>query len=214
MNRVTLSVTSLATAAALFASGCANMTPGENAAVFGSLGAVTAGTLARASGMSTGESLLVGAAAGAIVAATVYVIAKHQATERQRRIAEARARAAYSRIKVRRQREVASSGTSEPTPKKHHRTSSSGGSSTSASDSPEPAPKQKAAAPKKQARYIAVDTEKDEHTAPQAKKSVMIFDTQTQEIVGNNVYDVQSTPPVGGTAKFDTYTAEYVGSGS
>ena len=63
-------------------------------------------------------------------------------------------------------------------------------------------------------RYIAVDTEKDEHTAAGAKKSVMIWDTQSQEVVGNNVYDVKSPPAVGSTAKFDTYSAEYVGSGS
>ncbi len=31
---------------------------------------------------------------------------------------------------------------------------------------------------------------------------------------GNNVYDVESTPRVGQTAKFETYSAEYVGSGS
>ena len=67
---------------------------------------------------------------------------------------------------------------------------------------------------KKLPRYIAVDTAKDEHTAPQAETAVVIFDTETQEIVGNNVYDVKSTPPVGGTAKFETYTAEYVGNGS
>jgi hypothetical protein len=42
----------------------------------------------------------------------------------------------------------------------------------------------------------------------------MIWDTQSQEVVGNNVYDVKSPPPVGSTAKFDTYSAEYVGSGS
>jgi hypothetical protein len=41
----------------------------------------------------------------------------------------------------------------------------------------------------------------------------MIWDTQSQEVVGNNVYDVKSPPPVGSTAKFDTYSAEYVGSG-
>jgi hypothetical protein len=62
--------------------------------------------------------------------------------------------------------------------------------------------------------YIAVDTARDEHTAPQAEKAVVIFDTETEEIVGNNVYDVKATPPVGGTAKFETYTAEYVGNGS
>ena len=69
------------------------------------------------------------------------------------------------------------------------------------------------ARPKKLPRYIAVDTAKDERTVPQAAKSVVIFDTETQEVVGNNVYDVKSTPPVGGTAKFETYTAEYVGTG-
>ena len=63
-------------------------------------------------------------------------------------------------------------------------------------------------------RYIAVDTEKDNRTAPNAKKTVMIWDTQSQEVVGNNVYDVKSPPAVGTTAKFDTYSAEYVGSGT
>jgi hypothetical protein len=42
----------------------------------------------------------------------------------------------------------------------------------------------------------------------------MIWDTQSQQVVGNNVYDVQSAPRVGSTAKFDTYSAEYVGNGS
>ena len=36
----------------------------------------------------------------------------------------------------------------------------------------------------------------------------------TNQIVGNNVYDLKSTPKVGQTSKFDTYTAEYVGTGS
>ncbi len=43
---------------------------------------------------------------------------------------------------------------------------------------------------------------------------MIIWDTQSEEVVGNNVYDVKSPPPVGSTAKFDTYSAEYVGSGS
>ena len=74
--------------------------------------------------------------------------------------------------------------------------------------------KRKAALKEHKTRYIAVDTEKDKNTAAGAKKSVMIWDTQSQEVVGNNVYDVKSPPPVGSTAKFDTYSAEYVGSGS
>ena len=36
----------------------------------------------------------------------------------------------------------------------------------------------------------------------------MIYDTQSNEIVGNNVYDLKATPKVGQTSKFDTYTAE------
>jgi hypothetical protein len=66
-------------------------------------------------------------------------------------------------------------------------------------------------APRK--RYIAVDTESDSRTAPEAKKSVMIFDTEAQQVVGKNVYDVQSPPPVGAIARFETYSAQYVGPG-
>ena len=66
----------------------------------------------------------------------------------------------------------------------------------------------------KKVRYIAVDTEKDARTSANAKKNVMIWDVESEQIVGNNVYDVESTPPVGQTAKFETYAAEYVGTGS
>jgi hypothetical protein len=62
-------------------------------------------------------------------------------------------------------------------------------------------------------RYIAVDTESDSRTSPQARKSVMIFDTEAQQVVGKNVYDVQSPPPVGAVARFETYSAQYVGPG-
>ena len=62
-------------------------------------------------------------------------------------------------------------------------------------------------------RYIAVDTESDSRTSPQAQKSVIIFDTQADQVVGNNVYDVQSPPPVGASARFETYSAQYVGPG-
>ena len=149
------------------------MTPGENAAVFGGGAGLLAGGLARAAGASTGEALAIGAATGAVVGITTYIIAKRQASERQRRIAEQRARVYYGRL----------------------------------------SPEKKVALKKKKVRYIAVDTEKDERTSPKAKKNVMIWDTQSESVVGNNVYDVQNTPSVGSTAKFDTYSAEYVGAG-
>ncbi|MGA7212740.1 MAG: hypothetical protein WBX20_00870, partial [Terrimicrobiaceae bacterium] len=115
-----------------------------------------------------------------------YVIAKHQATERQRKIAEQRARlymAERAAEQQRQARKVAaeSSGT-------------------------------KKAKPPKETRYIAVKTEAESFN--KGKSAVMIYDTQSNQIVGNNVYDLKSTPKVGQTSKFDTYTAEYVGTGS
>jgi hypothetical protein len=169
-----LKTSSLLAVVSILGTGCADLTPLQNAGVFGAASGAAAGGIARASGASVGESVAIGAATGAVVAAVTYVIATHQATERQHRIAEERAQRAYAEMSAKRKAAM-----------KTHKT-----------------------------RYIAVDTEKDEHTAPQAKKSVMIWDTQSQEVVGNNVYDVKSPPPVGSTAKFDTYSAEYVGSGS
>jgi hypothetical protein len=153
--------------------GCSNLTPGENAAAFGAMGGSLAGGIARATGASTGESVAIGVASGAVIAATTYIIAKHQATERQHRIAEERARIFYERNQQRR-----------------------------------------AELKRKKVRYIAVETERSEKASPKAKKSVMIWDTQSEKVVGNNVYDVESTPAVGKTAKFETYSAQYVGSGS
>ena len=170
MKLLILRSSSLLTAAAILTTACSELTPGENAALFGSMGGAAAGGIASASGMSTGQAVATGVAAGAVVAAVTYIIAKHEATERQREIAARRAQASYAKRKAK---------------MKEHKV-----------------------------RYIAVDTEKDSRTAPNAKKSVMIWDTQSQEVVGNNVYDVQSPPAVGTTAKFDTYSAEYVGSGS
>jgi hypothetical protein len=109
----------------------------------------------------------------AVVATVVYFIAKHEATERQRQVAEMRARQSYARM----------------------------------------SPKRKAGLKQKKVRYIAVDTEKSAKSSPKAKKTVMIYDTQTQRIASNSAYDVEKAPTVGSTAKIDTYSAEYVGSG-
>jgi len=154
-------------------SACENMTPGQNAAVFGVTSGLLAANIASAAGANGWQALAIGAATGALVGMTAYVIAKHQATERQRRIAEQRARVYYARL----------------------------------------APAQKLALKKKRVRYIAVDTEKNEKTSPKAQKSIMIWDTQSESVVGKNVYDVQKSPAVGSTQTYETYSAEYVGSG-
>lgn len=114
------------------------------------------------------------AAAAAVAGLVVYIIQKHEASERQKQIADERARRAYAHM----------------------------------------SPKRKAALRAKRVRYIAVDTEKNDKTSQQAKKSVMVWDTERQQVASHDVYDVKKSPAVGETAKFDRYSAEYVGSGS
>jgi hypothetical protein len=109
----------------------------------------------------------------AVVATVVYFVAKHQADERQRQLAEQRGRQSYARMSA----------------------------------------KRKANLKAKKVRYIAVDTHRSSKSSPKAKKTVMIYDTQTQRVASNNAYDVEKAPTVGTTAKIDSYSAEYVGSG-
>jgi hypothetical protein len=156
---------------ALGFSGCSNLTPGENAGVFGGLAGAATGIALGASGVPSYVTIPVAIGAGALVASTAYIIAKHQASVEQQKIAEQRARLYYAELDA----------------------------------------EQKAEMKKKKVRYIAVDTRKDDRI--EGEKAVMVFDTQNQQIVGNNVYDVKESPTVGTTAKFDTYNAQYVGSG-
>jgi hypothetical protein len=67
---------------------------------------------------------------------------------------------------------------------------------------------------KKLPHYVAVDTPKDKRSVPGTKTDIMIWDTQSESLVGNDVYDVENPPKLGSTAKFETYSAQYVGSGN
>lgn len=124
---------------------------------------------------------------GAGVVRAVVIIAKYQATERQRRIADQRARAAYGKL-VRQQASASRETAARPTTQTRAQKTR-----------------------KKLPRYIAVDTEPDARS--KTGKSIMLWDTQSEEVVGNNVYDVESTPRPLETARFQTYSAEYVGLG-
>lgn len=126
---------------------------------------------------------------GAGLVRAVVIIAKYQATERQRRIADQRARVAYAKLAQR-----AGQSESRKTP--------TGAASNTAERKP---------ARKKLPRYLAVDTEPDARS--KGSRSIMLWDTQVQEVVGNNVYDVETAPPPLKSAQFETYSAEYVGSG-
>ena len=191
MKRATLFVTSLGTATAMLFPGCADLPPGQTGPFTD--GAAAGGQFARATTVQSAEAFATGSTTGTVAGAAIVILAKHKATPEQRQIAVARAKKAIAKIETAQARTAA-------------KKSKTGGTKKSTAKAEPPA--------KKLPRYIAVDTAKDERTVPQAEKSVVIFDTETQEIVGNNVYDVKSTPPVGGTAKFETYTAEYVGNGS
>jgi hypothetical protein len=171
--------------ASLLTSSCENMTPGENAAVFGgAAAAITGGVLALA-GVDPGIALAVGAGAGLLAGGAAFVVSKQQATARQRQIALQNARAAEARM-IAQQNKARSS-------------SSSGTQVAKSKKAPASIPK-----------YIAVDTVTSQQS-PTGAKPVMLYDTQSRKIVGNDVYNLKSQPSVGSNKKFDTMTAQYVG---
>lgn len=157
------------TVAALTSAGCSNLTPGENAGVFGTMAGAATGIALGASGVPSYVTVPVAVGAGALVGTAAYVIAKHQASEEQKRVALARAELYYRQLDA----------------------------------------EQKTALQQRKVRYIAVDTKKDDKI--EGEKAVMVFDTKSQQIVGNDVYDVKDSPKVGQTTKLDNYTAQYVG---
>jgi len=150
------------------------------------------------------------------IVTTQTTMIRHEASEYQRKVAEAHARAYMAaQLKAYRHTKVASEPTSKPgkttkeaTPKPHKQHEVA----EKEVQAP-PTAEEKKALKKKLPRYIAVETPTDKHSAPGTKKDVMIWDTQNESLVGNNVYDVQSTPTLGSTNKFETYSAQYVGNG-
>jgi hypothetical protein len=170
MNSSLIKSTSAVLVAGLVLTGCENLSPGATGAISGIVAGTAAGGIAKAAGASNSQAVAIGLATGAVVGVAAYIIAKHVATERQRRIAEERARLAYSQASAERKAVL------------------------------------------RKRRYIAVDTVRESNST--GAKSVMIYDVQNQTVVGNNVYDTKQSPKQGTVTKFDTYNAEYVGSGA
>jgi hypothetical protein len=169
MNAFLIKSSAAVLVSGLFLTGCESVSPATQGVLFGTGAGALAGGIAKAAGASNSQAVAIGLATGAVVGATAYIIAKHQATERQRRIAEERARLAYQ---------------SAPPPRR---------------------------AQYRKSRYIAVDTVREKDAS--GAKSVMIYDTQTQQVVGNDVYDLKQSPKEGTISRYDTYSAEYVGGG-
>ncbi|MGH8046098.1 MAG: hypothetical protein ACREKL_02530, partial [Chthoniobacterales bacterium] len=165
MKALKLHLPAAATAIALATAGCSNLSPGENAGVFGTVAGAATGIALGASGVPGYVTVPVAIGAGALVGTAAYVIAKYQASENEKKIAQARAELYYKQLDE----------------------------------------EQKEAMQKKKIRYIAVDTKPERKI--EGEKAVMVFDTKSQQIVGNNVYDVKEAPKVGSTTKLDNYTA-------
>lgn len=187
MSPKLLQTAAAVTSIALLTSACENLTPGENAGVFAGATALAVGIPLAVAGVDPSVTIPVTLGAAALAGVGAYVIAKQQATERQRKIAEQRARIYLAEQKKAEEKAAAQAAQVASASKKKPKT-------------------------EKKPRYIAVETVKEENS--QGKAQVMVFDTQSNEIVGNNVYDLKASPKVGQTTKFDTYTAEYVGTGS
>jgi hypothetical protein len=60
-------------------------------------------------------------------------------------------------------------------------------------------------------RFAASGLPGNRWVEPDQLRCMMVFDTQSKQFVGSGCYVVNSNPPDGKTAKFDTFTAEFVG---
>lgn len=101
---------------------CENLTPGENAAVFGTGAGLATGIPLAAAGVDSRIAVPAALGAAALAAGVSYVIAKHQATERQRKIAEQRARIYMAQRAAAQQREARTASTSRGTGAKKNQT--------------------------------------------------------------------------------------------
>lgn len=202
-----LRLLALTSASTFLATGCQPLTPGETSGpgpFSGANAQAAAGNINRAGTASGAERYATGAPTSITTTATTAIIAKHQASARQREVAQARAKAAYQKL-VAKQKASEKSHVAAPTPKQQRAgTQTKPGYQIAEERKPRPY---------RIPRYIAVATEKNAQDAPGTKAAVMIWDTQAQEIVGNNVYDVGTPPAVGSTSRFETFSAEYVGAG-
>lgn len=62
---------------------------------------------------------------------------------------------------------------------------------------------------RKAPRFLAIRAPSDARAT--TATSVMVWDTQSQTIVGNDIYDLNAAPQSEATVKFETYSAQYVG---
>lgn len=92
-NRIlTLRATVLPLAACVALSGCSNLTPGENAAAAAAVTGLAVGLPLALTGVNPAVTIPVTAGAAVLAGGGTYLIARNQASARQRQVAEDRAR--------------------------------------------------------------------------------------------------------------------------
>lgn len=123
---------------------------------------------------------------GSSLIRAVVILAKHDASAKQRAVAEQNGRRAVARMQTQ---------ISRPPAKPHEREK----------------PVVSVKPHKKLPRVIAIATEKDSQTDKKAAKAIMLFDTRSQQIIGNKVYDIESEPRAGEEVRFETQAASYLG---
>jgi len=104
MNSKMLQSTAAVLSLAVLTSACENLSPGENAAVFGTAAGLATAIPMAAAGVDSSITVPVSLGAAALAAGGAYIIAKQQASERQRKIAEQRARLYMAEQKAKEQK--------------------------------------------------------------------------------------------------------------
>ena len=126
---------------------------------------------------------------GSSLVRAVVILATHQASAKQVAVAQENGRRAVAKLKVR----LAAQNREPAKPRDKHEVATS-------------RPRKKTLP-----RVIAIVTEKDAQTDGRAAKAVMLFDTHSQQIVGNKVYDIEKEPSPGEDVRFETHSANYLG---
>jgi hypothetical protein len=139
----------------------------------------------------------------------VMVLATYPATPKQTQVAEQRARTAVAVIAKREGKKYAAKVPKQKAAEEKPATLVAEDKAAASSDV-------QVAAAALQAQtgttVIAVDAPPDSRL--KGDGTVMLWNTQTQRFVGNNVYDIASPPAKGQVAQWGSTTARYVGSGT
>lgn len=145
----------------------------------------------------------------------VIVLATYPPTPQQTHVAETRARKAVATIAKRRKKPAQITKKKDSGDKPAHVAGGPGPTPAGSAPAVVAAEEAKTAAAvlKEEAgtTVIAVDTSPD--TRLKGSRTVMLWNTQTERFVGNNVYDISSPPAKGQVAQWGSTTARYVGAG-